>query len=66
MIEFQVEGMSCGHCIKAVTQAVQEVDAAASVVVDLAAQQVRVESTANNAALASAIAEAGFPVLSSH
>lgn len=66
MIEFQVEGMSCGHCVKAVTQAVQEVDAAASVVVDLAAQQVRVESTADSAALAGAIAEAGFPVLSSH
>ncbi len=65
MIEFQVEGMSCGHCVKAVTQAVQEVDAAASVVVDLAAQQVRVESTADRAALAGAIAEAGFPVLSS-
>ncbi len=66
MIEFQVEGMSCGHCVKAVTQAVQEVDAAASVVVDLAAQKVRVESTADRAALAGAIAEAGFPVLSSH
>lgn len=66
MIEFQVKGMSCGHCVKAVTQAVQEVDAAASVVVDLAAQQVRVESTADRAVLAGAIAEAGFPVLSSH
>lgn len=66
MIEFQVEGMSCGHCVKAVTQAVQEVDAAASVVVDLAAQKVRVESTADRAALAGAIAKAGFPVLSSH
>ncbi len=64
MIEFQVEGMNCGHCIKAVTQAVQEVDAAASVVVDLAAQQVRVESTAAQSALASAITEAGFAVLS--
>ena len=66
MIEFQVEGMSCGHCVKAVTQAVQEVDAAANVVVDLAAQQVRVDSTADKAALAGAITEAGFPVLASH
>lgn len=65
MIEFQVEGMNCGHCVKAVTQAVQEVDAMANVVVDLATQTVRVESTADAALLSGAIGEAGFQVLAS-
>ena len=41
---FNVEGMSCGHCVKAITQAVQAKDPAASVRVDLAAREVGVES----------------------
>ena len=41
---FSVEGMTCGHCVKAVTQAVQSKDPAASVKVDLAAKEVGVES----------------------
>ena len=63
MIEFQTEGMSCGHCVKAVTQALQAVDAAARVEVDLATQTVRVESSAARAALVAAMDEAGYPVL---
>jgi copper chaperone len=63
MIEFQVEGMSCGHCVRAVTQALQEVDAAAVVTVDLATQQIKVESTLDAATLSGAIVEAGYPVL---
>ena len=41
---FSVEGMTCGHCVRAVTQAVQGQDPAASVKVDLAAKEVGVES----------------------
>lgn len=41
---FNVQGMTCGHCVKGVTRAVQEQDAAAQVEVDLAARQVRVQS----------------------
>lgn len=41
---FNVQGMTCGHCVKAVTRAVQEQDAAAKVEIDLAAKQVRVQS----------------------
>ena len=41
---FSVEGMTCGHCVRAVTQAVQAKDPAASVDVDLAAQGVGGES----------------------
>ncbi|MNR64468.1 Heavy-metal-associated domain protein [compost metagenome] len=36
--------MSCGHCVKAITQALQSKDPAASVRIDLAAKEVGVES----------------------
>ncbi|AKA84280.1 copper resistance protein CopZ [Pseudomonas synxantha] len=42
---FSVEGMTCGHCVRAVTQAVQSQDPAASVEVDLGAKEVRVASS---------------------
>jgi copper chaperone len=41
---FNVQGMSCGHCVKAITQALQAQDPAAGVRVDLAAKEVGVES----------------------
>lgn len=63
MYELQVEGMSCGHCVSAVTKSIQEVDAAAKVDVDLAQQKVRVDSTAKLDEIKSAVNEAGYPVL---
>jgi copper chaperone len=61
--EFQVQGMTCGHCERAVTQAVQSVDPAANVRIDRASGSVHVEqSSADRAALAAAIAEEGYAV----
>ena len=57
---FKVDGMSCGHCVKAVTDAVQEVDAGARVSVDLASGRVRVDSAAAAGRVAQAIAGAGY------
>jgi copper chaperone len=65
MIEFQVKDMSCGGCIKAVTKSVQALDASAQVEVDLGQQRVRIQSSADPAALQAAIVGAGFPVLGS-
>lgn len=62
MYELQVENMSCGHCVRAVTEAVQEVDAAAQVTVDLAGKKVTIDSTAALPAISTAIEEAGYPV----
>ena len=42
---FKVQGMTCEHCVKAVTGAVQAIDAAAQVQVDLAAGEVRVHTS---------------------
>jgi copper chaperone len=60
MNEFHVEAMSCGHCVRAVTEALHEADPAATVDVDLVQKTVRVESARPRAALAQALAEAGY------
>ncbi len=60
---FHVTGMTCGHCERAVQQAIQAVDASAQISIDRAAQQVVVQSAqASRAALAQAIAEEGYEV----
>lgn len=62
---FAVTGMSCGHCVSAVTRAVQQVDAGANVRVDLDKQTVAVTSGASADAVKAAIEQAGYPVKAS-
>jgi len=62
MTEFKVTGMSCQHCVKAVTNSIQALDAQARVEVDLAAGRVKIESKQDAAALKAAIDEAGYTV----
>ncbi|MDH0759411.1 cation transporter [Pseudomonas juntendi] len=57
---FNVQGMTCGHCVKAVTRAVQQLDASAKVEVDLAAKQVRVQSELVQELVLAAIREEGY------
>ncbi|MEX5548935.1 cation transporter [Pseudomonas pergaminensis] len=57
---FSVKGMTCGHCVRAVTQAVQSQDPAASVKVDLAAAEVGVESRLSAEQVIEAITEEGY------
>lgn len=57
---FSVKGMSCGHCVRAVTQAIQARDAAAQVQVDLSGGEVRVDSQLPDEALLAAIREEGY------
>ena len=59
---FQVQGMSCGHCVGAVTQAVRAVDPEADVKVDLASGKVEVQSSQDRTAIARAIEEEGYRV----
>ena len=40
-MRFKVSGMTCGHCAKAITRALQALDAQAVVDVDLAGGEVR-------------------------
>lgn len=60
MLRYQVEDMSCGHCVQAITQAVRRVDAGAEVNVDLAAKSVEVVTKAESEAVAAAIRDAGY------
>ena len=59
---FEVQGMTCGHCEKAVTQAVKSVDAQAEVTIDRATGKVQVQTTQAREAIAKAIAEEGYTV----
>jgi copper chaperone len=59
---FQVQGMSCSHCVGAVTEAVKALDPQAEVKVDLASGRVEVQSQQDHAAIARAIEEEGYKV----
>ena len=59
---FTVTGMTCGHCEKAVTQALLQVDPQAQISIDRAQNRVQVESAQSREALAHAIAEEGYSV----
>ncbi len=59
---FQVQGMTCGHCERAVTQAIQAIDADAQVKIDRASGQVEVQTSGARDAIAKAIAEDGYTV----
>ncbi len=59
---FNVKGMSCGHCEKAVTQAIRSVDPQAQVQIDRQQERVQVQSTHSREALAHAIADEGYAV----
>jgi copper chaperone len=59
---FTVEGMTCGHCEKAVTQALLALDAQAKVVIDRTQNKVQVDSEQPREALAKAMAEEGYRV----
>ena len=59
---FTVEGMTCGHCEKAVTKALLSLDAQAKVVIDRTHNTVQVDSEKSRDALAQAIADEGYRV----
>jgi copper chaperone len=59
---FTVEGMTCGHCEKAVTKALLSLDAQAKVVIDRTHNSVQVDSEKPRETLAQAIAEEGYRV----
>ncbi|MDH4062699.1 MAG: cation transporter [Aquincola sp.] len=60
MLEFNIQAMSCNHCVKAITEAVHEVDPTAKVEADLATKRVQVQTEAARAAVVAALAEAGY------
>ncbi len=59
---FQVTGMTCGHCEKAVTRAIRQLDPQAEVKIDRSQNRVEVQSEQPREALAHAISEEGYAV----
>ena len=57
---FKVQGMSCGHCVRAITQAVQSRDPVAEVQVDLDSAEVRVVSRLSSEELRETIGADGY------
>ena len=62
-MELKVTGMSCGHCVGAVTRALQAVDPGARVAVDLAQGRVAVEGALSPEQARKAIEAAGYAVV---
>lgn len=63
--QLSIEGMSCGHCVKHVEEALKEVGGVTSVAVDLAKKNAVVEASdaVSDAQLKEAVEEAGYDVV---
>jgi copper chaperone len=61
MHRFTLPDMSCGHCVAAITEALQALDAQARIAIDRDARTAEVDSTLPRETLAAALAEAGYP-----
>ncbi|RQD63086.1 MAG: heavy-metal-associated domain-containing protein [Desulfonatronovibrio sp. MSAO_Bac4] len=66
MTEIKIEGMSCQHCVKAVEQALGELDGISSVKVSLEDKNAVFETdgSASMEQIKQAIADAGYKVVS--
>ena len=61
IINLTVTGMTCGHCEKAVKQAIKGVDANATIAVKRTENQVIVETTEATDTILTAITKEGYP-----
>jgi copper chaperone len=59
---FKVEGMTCAHCEKAITQAVLALDTKARIVIDRTVHRVEIDSTVERDTLAQAMSDEGYRV----
>lgn len=64
--QIAIEGMSCGHCVKHVEEALREINGVADVTVDLKGKNavVTLNSEVADADLKNAVEEAGYDVTS--
>lgn len=60
VVELTVEGMTCGHCVKAVTEAINALDPTAKVDISLASGALRAETSLSAAQVAGAVASEGY------
>ena len=60
-MEFNIPDMTCGHCVKAITHALRELDPVATLSVDLPAKKVIVQTTQGREQVAAVLTQAGYP-----
>jgi copper chaperone len=60
MLDFQIPDMTCGHCVKAVTEAVKAADPAAELKIDLPTHRVQVQTAAPREQVVAKLVEAGY------
>ena len=60
MATYKVSGMTCMGCANSVTNAIKAVTPGAEVAVDLEGKQVTIDGSADAAAVAQAVTDAGF------
>lgn len=61
-VDLRIQGMSCGHCVKAVRGALENVPGVTKVDVEVGRARVVCEDSVSRDALAAAITDAGFEV----
>ena len=61
MLNFEIPNMTCGHCVRAITEAVHSVDPAATVLADLPQHRVQVDTVAAHQVVVAQLMEAGYP-----
>ncbi|MGE0071612.1 MAG: heavy-metal-associated domain-containing protein [Thiomonas sp.] len=59
-VQLHITGMSCGHCVAAVTQALKAVAGTQDVQVDLASGRATVQTSAAPEALVKAVTDEGY------
>lgn len=60
---YSVPGMSCGHCVNAITTEVTQVAGVENVEIDLETKIVTVHGDADDGAIRAAIDEAGYEIV---
>ncbi len=60
-MQFHIENMTCGGCVRGVTKALTRLDPDATLEADTDARTITVQTSAARAAVEQALAEAGFP-----
>ncbi len=61
MLTLSIPAISCGHCVRAITDAIHELDPAAKVEVDIAARSAVIDTSADSAAVRDKLAAEGYP-----
>lgn len=61
-MQFHLDDMTCGGCVRSVTAAIAALDHTATIEADTVARTVKIETLASEDEVKKTLADAGFPV----